>query len=102
MSASTEQLWAERVGAWRAAGVSAEAFAKGKGFSGSSLRIWGDRLLPRTGVTGPRIVALVPRSSRAAAAGELTIEVGTARVRVAPGFDHALLTEVIGVLGAAR
>ncbi len=103
--ASTEQVWAERVQAWRQVGGSAEAFAKGKGYSGSALRMWGSRLSPRPAMPSPRVVALVPRSSASSAgpAGrELVIEVGTARVRVAAGFDHALLAEVVGVLGAAR
>ena len=99
-SASTEQLWAERVRGWREAGVSAEAYARGKGFSGSALRMWNRRLSPRTGLVGPRIVPLVLRGS--AATGEVIVEVGSVRVRVTPGFDRALLTEVISVLGAAR
>jgi len=105
--ASTEAVWAERVQAWREVGGSAEAFAKGRGYSGSALRLWGGRLSPRTG-RSPRIVALVPRSSgsstpgRAASGGELVIEVGSSRVRVAAGFDRALLVEVLSVLGAAR
>ena len=104
-SVSTEQMWAERVRAWRATDESAESFAKGKGFSGSALRMWGGRLAPRSGTPGPLMVALVPRSSTAAATavgGELIIEVGSARIRVGPGVDRALLVEVLGVLGAAR
>lgn len=104
-TASTQQVWAERVRAWREAGGSAEAFAKGKGYSGSALRLWGSRLSPRSATTSPRIVALVPRSTQPAAttvASEVVIEIGAARVRVACGFDHALLAEVVGVLGAAR
>ena len=104
-TASTQEIWAERVRAWREAGGSAEAFAKGKGFSGSALRLWGSRLSPRPATASPRIVALVPRSSvptATAVGSEVVIEIGTARVRVARGFDHALLAEVVAVLGAAR
>lgn len=102
---STEHLWAERVRAWQEAGGSAESFAKGKGFSGSALRMWRSRLSAGAVSTSPRIVALVPRSSMPASApgaGELIIEIGAARVRVAAGVDRALLADVIGVLGAAR
>lgn len=106
-SVSTEQLWRERVRGWREAGGSAEAYAKGRGFSGSALRMWGGRLSPRGGTASPRIVALVPRgtapaTTSTAAGGELIIEVGGARIRVAAGFDRALLAEVIGALGSAR
>jgi len=90
------------VQSWRASGESAEGFAKGKGFSGSALRMWGHRLSP---MASPRIVALVPRragelGAASTAACELTIELGGVRIRVTPGFDHALLAEVIGVLGS--
>jgi hypothetical protein len=67
--------------------------------------MWGSRLSPRPATTESRVVALLPRSSTpgaSPAAGELVIEVGSVRVRVGPGFDRALLAEVIGVLGAAR
>lgn len=103
-SAATELLWSERVRAWREVGGSAEAYAKGRGFSGSALRMWAGRLAARSKAAGPRIVALVPRSSTAAVvtAVELVIEVGGARVRVSPGVDRALLTEVLGALGVAR
>ncbi len=98
---SSEQVWAGRVQAWRASGESAEGFARGKGYSGSALRMWGHRLSP---TSSPRIVALVPRragesGAASTTAGELTIELGGVRIRVGPGFDHALLAEVIGVLG---
>jgi len=66
--------------------------------------MWAGRLAARAETAGPRIVALVPRSSTAAVvtAGELVIEVGGARVRVSPGVDRALLTEVLCALGVAR
>lgn len=102
---ASEQVWAEwaeRVRGWREAGVSAEGYARGKGYSGSALRMWGGRLSARSETTNPRIVALLPRPSTPAASGEVILEVGTVRLRVGPGFNHALLTEVIAVVGAAR
>ena len=91
------QRWRERVGAWRASGLTAEAFASGKAFSASTLRWWSSRLgrapsvaflelLPRPTVTAPEL----PR--------DLVVEVGPARVRVAPGFDPTLLVAVVRAL----
>ncbi|MBK6534147.1 MAG: hypothetical protein IPF99_32645 [Deltaproteobacteria bacterium] len=93
---STAQRWRERVGAWRASGLTAEAFASGKAFSASTLRWWSSRLGRAPSVPFLELVprpAVAPESPR-----DLVIEVGAARVRVAPGFDPTLLAAVVRVL----
>jgi len=98
-TAATERMWAERVRAWRASGESAEDFAEGKGFAGSTLRVWSSRLGQMAG--SPRLVQLVPRApvpAPSAASGSLEIEIGEARLRVSRGFDRELLAEVVSVL----
>jgi hypothetical protein len=97
---STAQRWRERVGAWRASGLTAEAFASGKAFSASTLRWWSSRL---GRVPSVPFLELVPRPAVAAAElpRDLVIEVGLARVRVAPGFDPTLLAAVVRALAEA-
>ncbi|MDB4931804.1 MAG: hypothetical protein JWM10_4288 [Myxococcaceae bacterium] len=94
---STAQRWRERVGAWRASGLTADAFASGKAFSASTLRWWSSRLGRAPSVA---FLELVPRPAMATPepARELVIEVGAARVRVAPGFDPTFLAAVVRAL----
>jgi hypothetical protein len=100
VKATTKQKWAERVRAWRASGQEAGAFAAGKGFAGSTLRWWASQV--EREVSPPRIVPVVARAASQRARGDLVIEVGAARVRVTPGFDGALLAEVVRALGGER
>lgn len=101
-TSATESKWAERVQAWRESGESAEEFARSRGFAASTLHGWSSRL---SKTERPRFLRLVPKApveSRApgqASAGELVVEIGVARVRVAAGFDPALLSEVVRALG---
>jgi hypothetical protein len=88
------------VQAWRASGQTAPAFAEGKGFSASLLRWWGSELSRRSGRDRPVRLARVVRPPRERAA--LTVAVGPARIEVGPGFDHALLREVLEALGGTR
>jgi hypothetical protein len=95
---TTESVWRERVAQWRASGKSADAFAEGRGFAGSTLRYWSSRLGP-TAPSG--FVRLVPKPP--APTPGLVVEVGDVRVRVVPGFDAALLAQLVQVLrGATR
>ena len=100
-TAATAAVWSARVRAWRASGETANQFADGKGFAGSSLRFWATRLKSAPAPAMPRIVQLVTRRTEAGA--ELLVEVGAARVRVQRGFDRELLVEVVGALsGGSR
>lgn len=94
---TTEAVWAERVRAWRESGETAEEFARSRGFAASTLHGWSSRL-SRT--ERPRFLRLVPKApALTSSAPELVIEVGGARVRVAAGFDPALLAQVVRALG---
>ncbi len=119
MTKETEAKWSERVREWRASGVSAEDFASSRGFKASTL-CWAASLLrhagsPATATAGPEPEA-PPRAKRKAgwrsktprflpvrmhgpaAASEVVVEVGSARIRVARGFDVSLLGEVVRAL----
>ncbi|WP_437912419.1 IS66 family insertion sequence element accessory protein TnpA [Sorangium sp. So ce302] len=94
---ATEVMWSERVRAWRERGETAEAFARSRGFAASTLHGWSSRL-SRT--ERPRFLRLVPKAPAVtSSASELVVEVGGARVRVAAGFDAALLADVVRALG---
>jgi len=96
----SEQERRGEVEGWRASGKSAAAYASGRGYSRASLANWA-AALKRSGVAsaGPRFVRLeVART----AVAEVCIEVGEVRVHVRPGFDAALLREVITALGSGR
>jgi hypothetical protein len=99
---TNESLWAERVRAWRASGEPVAKFVQGRGYSASALRSWAQRLGPAE--PSPRFLRVVPSKPAPAAGGssELVLEVGAVRVRVAPGFDPALLADVLRALGGAR
>lgn len=77
--------------------MTAEAFSSGKAFSASTLRWWSSRLERAPSVP---FLELVPRPVPAAAEPprDLVVEVGAARVRVAPGFDTSLLAAVVRAL----
>lgn len=93
---TNEAVWAERVRAWKASGQSTETFAQGRGFSGSALRNWARRLAR---IEPPPFLELVPKGTAQTPAPTVVVEVGTARVRVAPGFDASLLGDVVRALG---
>jgi hypothetical protein len=97
--ATKEAMWAERVSAWKESGESTEVFARGRGFSGSSLRNWTRRLAPSK---PPRFLKLVPKASAVAPPPTLLVEIGEAKVRVVPGFDPSLLEQVVRALGGGR
>jgi hypothetical protein len=88
----TEAKWAERVGQWKSSGRSADDYAKGQGFEGSTLRLWSSRL-GRRGVTGQavaestgtqhvRMVRVVAKVK--ATGGPLAVRVGVAGIEVRP------------------
>ncbi len=49
-----------------------------------------------------RVVPVIARASRPETQGDVVVEVGGARIRVTPGFDGALLAQVVRALGVAR
>jgi hypothetical protein len=98
-SVATRAKWQERVQAWRTSGESARAFAEKRGYAPATLRYWSSRLGT---AEAPRFLRLVPKAPPATASAspsELVVEVGAARVRVAVGFDPALLADLVTALG---
>jgi transposase len=99
----TEAKWSERVGEWRASGKTAEEFAEGRGFKGSTLRYWAStlgRMETGPGDVRKRRVRMVRVVTRPAAGGaSLEVAVGAARVTVRPGFDAGLLRQLVEALG---
>lgn len=111
---ATQAKWAERVREWRGSGKSAEEFAAGREFEGSTLRYWASRLksdAERAPSSPPPIARVVRRRSRkpsveAALApvmvvDQLDVVLGSARIVVRRGFDPELLRQVVAALGAA-
>lgn len=100
-SPSTKDLWRGRVTAWQRSGLTADAFCADKPFAASTLRWWASRLRR---APAPTFLELRPSSTvLSSPPTELVVEVGAARVRVAPGFDPALLGAVVAALaGGAR
>jgi hypothetical protein len=94
----TEAKWRERVNEWRASGKTAVEFVQGRSYAGSTLQYWSSRLDKPS--APPGFVQLVGRSERVErGVSEFVVEVGGARVRVRPGFDAALLCQVVRALG---
>jgi transposase-like protein len=99
---SNEAVWRAHVRAWEASDLSVVAFARRHGLSASALRYWTSRRKRPVAPQFLRLVAKAPTSSPTAAPPpSVVIEVGTARVLVAPGFDAALLRDVVRALGEA-
>ena len=110
----TQAKWAVRVSEWRQSGKSAEEFAEGRGFEGSTLRYWSSRLKHGTDTVPPetppvRMARVVRRSklaadatTKATAEAGIVVEVGAARVTVRRGFDRLLLRELIESLQGER
>jgi hypothetical protein len=101
----TQTKWTERVREWKASGRTAKEFAEGREFKASTLVYWasclrrgsGDTAQPRKRPAGRiRMVRVVAGGPRPDA---IVVAVGGARVTVRPGFDPALLKQVVRALG---
>jgi hypothetical protein len=119
-----ETKWSERVKQWKASGQSAKAFAQGRDFKASTLIYWAYRLRkigeevgaplageepakrPRVRVRPTRSCTPSATKGRPREAGTssaaMVIAIGSARIEVRPGFDEALLTEIVETLEGAR
>ena len=84
---------------WRSSGLTAAQFAAQMGFSASALTGWSSKLRkrPAPGASDPAVVAMVSKHAEP----ERELEVGVARLRVAHGFDTALLAVVRAIGGAS-
>lgn len=83
---------------WRASGQTVAAYCASHDMSEESLRRWRKEFERRPSQPAPEFVR-VEVARRPVACG-LTLEVGRVRLRVEPGFDEALLREVIKTLSA--
>jgi hypothetical protein len=93
------KTWAKRVAAWRASGLSRDEFAARAGCTPASLKWWAWRL-GRESTALVRVVRERPVKIIAASV-PIVIEVRSARVIVAPGFDAASLRDVLAALRGA-
>lgn len=117
--------WAKRVAAWKASGLTSEAFCRGKSFSAGGLRYWAHKLRGQQSETTRKPVVRIGRVLRRPVAVEvaqtpalgraaespvtpastaerpaaIVVELGSARVAVRPGVDRDTLAAVIEVLG---
>ena len=91
---ASSETWARRVAAWRASGQTADTFAAGRGFAGSTLPWWASHL----GRQKAALVRVVPTRD-VERATSIEVHVGAARVVVRRGFDRALLASVVEALG---
>lgn len=105
----TEAKWVARVADWRESGKSAEEFAEGRGFQGSTLRVWASRLKTKNGdSTVPRLrIARVVRGAAAVSTvpevdAGIVVELGRARINVRRGFDPSVLRAVVESLQGPR
>jgi hypothetical protein len=110
---STEAIWAKRVAAWRASGLTAREFSARHEFAAGTLLWWSSRLRrakatrPSASVSIARVIAVpsVP-GAPASVVGELAsadadavvIEIGVARVRVPVERGRCGLESVLDIL----
>jgi hypothetical protein len=104
MTKDTEAKWRGRVAEWRGSGMTAEQFAAGRGFEGSTLRFWASRLRHvvdgGSSAPGPAVaMARVVRTAAARPDAGVAVVVGSARVLLSAGFDAEVLREVVAALG---
>jgi hypothetical protein len=112
-------IWAQRIAEWRGSGQTSLKYCEGRGFTAGALRHWAHRLgesqarkAEQVKVRMARVVTATESGARSTKVsgrdpGErveaaLIVEVGTARISVQPGFDHATLAAVLEVLTTQR
>lgn len=106
------KTWAERVEEWRASGLSAEEYCRGRGLSAGTLYRWSSRVrrggeaarAPGEAVSLARVVRTPARQQVARAGGSaaaVVVEVEGARVVVPPGVDGGTVEVVLRALRGA-
>lgn len=97
---ATRGEWADRVRRWRASGLTARQFCRREGLNPRTLSWWASTLRDEapTEATFVDVTALVAAPPRTASL-EVVVRDGVT-VRVVPGFDAALLREVVAALEA--
>jgi transposase len=108
------KTWAERVEEWRASGLSAEEYCRGRGLSAGTLYRWSSRVrrggevarAPGEAVSMARVVRTPTRQQVASGHSDggpaaVVVEVEGARVVVPPGVDAGTVEVVLRALRAA-
>jgi hypothetical protein len=93
----TEDEQRREVEGWRASGQSGEAYAKGRGYSHSSLTNWAAKFRRPAKAGGLQLVRLEVEKRL-----DLVVEVGGARILVGARFDAALLRSVVAALTSEK
>jgi hypothetical protein len=98
--------WQKRVARWKKSGLRAEDFAAQEGLNPGTLRWWSSKLgrsaAGEAEVDFARLLPVEVVSPRTSEPGALEIVLASGRVvRVWPGFDSALLRDVLSVLEAS-
>jgi hypothetical protein len=104
---TTRSEWLERVQAWKASGLSAQEFARGKGFTSKVLRWWRWKLGSEAGAVSTKPVRVAKATSPiefielvtpTRDPSGLLIRVGRVNVEVDRGFDLDTLARLLDVL----
>jgi len=110
LSMAKEAVWVARVAAWRASGLSAAEFCKGKEYSLKGLQWWSSHLRRKSAAVreearpAPRLARVVGAASATPSQSRpsLVVELDGARIEVPAGADRALLSMVLDALRARR
>jgi len=97
--------WVKRVEQWQRSGLSSEAFAAGKGFTGAGLRHMAHRIRCESrGARVPEIALarVVTSSSTPANEPPVVVDLGDVRVEVRRGASREALALVLDVLKSGR
>ncbi len=97
---ATRSEWATRVRRWRRSGLTAREFAEREGYNARTLSWWASALRDET--SGPtKFIDVTAAVASALPPTPLELVVReTVVIRVRPGFDAALLRDVVAALEA--
>ena len=98
--ADARTIWKQRVASWRASGESAERFAVGRGFAGSTLKWWASKLRDDSSTPIVRVAQLVRTAGDGARHGTVIVEGLDTRVRITiePGADRETIATVLALV----
>ena len=96
--ADARTIWKRRVASWRASGESAERFAVGRGFAGSTLKWWASKLRDNS-TPIVRVAQLVRAAGDGTRHGAVVVEGLDTRVRITiePGADRETIATVLAL-----
>lgn len=97
-------IWKQRVRDWRASGESAERYAVGRGFAGSTLKWWASKLRESNATPIVRVAQVIRSGSDGRRRGMIVVEALEAGVRITiePGADRETITTVLAIVAAPR